>query len=192
MQRSPELLGVDVRLREAVDVVGIAARERHQLVGEKYGILVEVLAERVGDDGAQLVELRRLLRNSRDLVNSASDGHAEKVEARQEAKSEAARQLSRALKRWAGGRKRRTFNSWQAAVQATGEAEIVRLEQAAAEAKEAEVTAGTAFSAGKEQHIGRGVRFDALKVRAGSYYTTPIWEFRMKCHMCYHPIVIRT
>jgi len=55
-----------------------------------------------------------------------------------------------------------------------------------------EVAAGTACSSGKEQHIGRGVRFDALKVRHGKYFSTVVWEFQMKCHMCYHPIVIRT
>jgi hypothetical protein len=55
-----------------------------------------------------------------------------------------------------------------------------------------EVAAGTACSSGKEQHIGRGVRFDALKVRHGKYFSTVVWEFRMKCHMCYHPIRIRT
>src|ERR1700737_1581742 len=33
-------------------------------------------------------------------------------------------------------------------------------------------------------HIGQGVRFNAEKKRAGNYYSTPIWSFRMKCHLC--------
>lgn len=35
-----------------------------------------------------------------------------------------------------------------------------------------------------EQHIGRGVRFNAEKKRAGQYYSTTVWSFRMKCHLC--------
>lgn len=41
-------------------------------------------------------------------------------------------------------------------------------------------------------HIGKGVRFNAKKVLAGSYFTTKIWEFRMKCPTCKGAIVIRT
>ncbi|EMR10763.1 hypothetical protein PNEG_00912 [Pneumocystis murina B123] len=33
-------------------------------------------------------------------------------------------------------------------------------------------------------HIGQGVRFNAEKKRVGNYYSTPIWSFRMKCHLC--------
>ena len=33
-------------------------------------------------------------------------------------------------------------------------------------------------------HIGQGVRFNAEKKRIGNYYSTPIWSFRMKCHLC--------
>ena len=34
------------------------------------------------------------------------------------------------------------------------------------------------------KHIGQGVRFNAEKKRIGNYYSTPIWSFRMKCHLC--------
>lgn len=33
-------------------------------------------------------------------------------------------------------------------------------------------------------HIGRGVRWNAEKKRVGHYYTTPIYSFTMKCHLC--------
>jgi coiled-coil domain-containing protein 130 len=33
-------------------------------------------------------------------------------------------------------------------------------------------------------HIGQGVRFNAEKKRLGNYFSTPIWSFRMKCHLC--------
>jgi coiled-coil domain-containing protein 130 len=35
-----------------------------------------------------------------------------------------------------------------------------------------------------DNHIGQGVRFNAEKKRIGNYYSTPIWSFRMKCHLC--------
>eukprot|EP00934_Nitzschia_sp_Nitz4_P003722 Nitzschia sp. Nitz4//scaffold334_size18717//16855//17943//NITZ4_008766-RA/size18717-processed-gene-0.18-mRNA-1//-1//CDS//3329548263//3712//frame0 len=46
----------------------------------------------------------------------------------------------------------------------------------------------------KDLHsIGRGTRFDAEKVSTGEkYFTTPIWEFQMKCRRCQHPWRIRT
>ena len=34
-----------------------------------------------------------------------------------------------------------------------------------------------------DKHIGMGVRYNAEKQRVGEYYTTPILEFRMKCHL---------
>lgn len=37
---------------------------------------------------------------------------------------------------------------------------------------------------GCNNHIGMGVRYNAEKSRAGNYYTTPIYKFRMKCHLC--------
>jgi coiled-coil domain-containing protein 130 len=40
--------------------------------------------------------------------------------------------------------------------------------------------------------IGQGVRFNAEKKRAGSYYTTPIWAFRMKHAECGGWIEVRT
>jgi len=33
-------------------------------------------------------------------------------------------------------------------------------------------------------HIGMGVRYNAEKKRIGSYYSTPIFSFRCKCHLC--------
>lgn len=43
-----------------------------------------------------------------------------------------------------------------------------------------------------KQHIGQGVRFNAEKKRIGNYYSTPIWSFRMKCHLCSAPFEIKT
>ncbi|KAF8207577.1 hypothetical protein K438DRAFT_2013455 [Mycena galopus ATCC 62051] len=33
-------------------------------------------------------------------------------------------------------------------------------------------------------HIGMGVRYNAEKKKIGAYYTTPIFSFRCKCHLC--------
>lgn len=33
-------------------------------------------------------------------------------------------------------------------------------------------------------HIGMGVRYNAEKKKIGSYYSTPIYSFRCKCHLC--------
>ncbi|KAF8339982.1 uncharacterized protein EI90DRAFT_3243071 [Cantharellus anzutake] len=33
-------------------------------------------------------------------------------------------------------------------------------------------------------HIGMGVRYNAEKKKVGNYYSTPIWSFRCKCHLC--------
>merc|ERR1711939_114592 len=33
-------------------------------------------------------------------------------------------------------------------------------------------------------HIGMGVRYNAEKKKIGNYYSTPIWSFRCKCHLC--------
>jgi coiled-coil domain-containing protein 130 len=41
-------------------------------------------------------------------------------------------------------------------------------------------------------HIGRGVRYNAQKKKVGNYFTTPIWEFTLKCHLCDNAMVIRT
>ncbi|SCV70169.1 BQ2448_1563 [Microbotryum intermedium] len=43
-----------------------------------------------------------------------------------------------------------------------------------------------------EGHIGQGVRYNAEKSKVGNYYTTPIWNFRCKCHLCQKWFEIRT
>ncbi|KHN87037.1 Coiled-coil domain-containing protein -like protein [Toxocara canis] len=45
---------------------------------------------------------------------------------------------------------------------------------------------------GCNNHIGMGVRYNAEKKKVGMYYTTPVYEFRMKCHLCDNYFVIRT
>ncbi|CAD6186575.1 unnamed protein product [Caenorhabditis auriculariae] len=45
---------------------------------------------------------------------------------------------------------------------------------------------------GCHNHIGMGVRYNAEKKKVGMYYTTPLYEFRMKCHLCDNYLVIRT
>lgn len=46
---------------------------------------------------------------------------------------------------------------------------------------------------GCEKSIGRGTRYNAQKTKTGdSYFSTPIWEFSMKCRNCQHPWNIRT
>ena len=42
------------------------------------------------------------------------------------------------------------------------------------------VRSGVAYSSGNENHIGRGVRFDAKKEKDGKYFSTTIWKFTMK------------
>ncbi|XP_782025.3 coiled-coil domain-containing protein 130 [Strongylocentrotus purpuratus] len=41
-------------------------------------------------------------------------------------------------------------------------------------------------------HVGMGVRYNAEKKKVGKYYTTPIYEFKMKCHLCDNYIVMET
>ena len=41
-------------------------------------------------------------------------------------------------------------------------------------------------------HIGMGVRYNAEKTKVGNYYTTPIFQFRMKCHLCDGHFEIKT
>ncbi|KAE8884367.1 hypothetical protein PF005_g13353 [Phytophthora fragariae] len=43
-----------------------------------------------------------------------------------------------------------------------------------------------------DAHIGRGVRFNACKRKAGSYFSTSVWEFRMSCAGCGGEMAIRT
>merc|ERR1719394_432068 len=45
---------------------------------------------------------------------------------------------------------------------------------------------------GCKKHIGMGVRYNAEKTKVGMYYTTPVYQFRMKCHLCPNKIVIKT
>lgn len=45
---------------------------------------------------------------------------------------------------------------------------------------------------GCNNHIGMGVRYNAEKSKVGMYYTTPIYKFRMKCHLCDNHFEIKT
>ncbi|CAL4085776.1 unnamed protein product [Meganyctiphanes norvegica] len=45
---------------------------------------------------------------------------------------------------------------------------------------------------GCENHIGTGVRYNAEKTKVGMYYSTPIYNFRMKCHLCDSHFEIKT
>ncbi|XP_015513756.1 coiled-coil domain-containing protein 130 homolog [Neodiprion lecontei] len=41
-------------------------------------------------------------------------------------------------------------------------------------------------------HIGMGVRYNAEKKKVGMYYSTPLYQFRMKCHLCDNHFEIKT
>lgn len=43
-----------------------------------------------------------------------------------------------------------------------------------------------------DRHIAKGVRFNAEKKAVGSYYSTKIWSFRMRCPSCSNEIEIQT
>lgn len=43
-----------------------------------------------------------------------------------------------------------------------------------------------------DNHIGMGVRYNAEKSKVGQYYSSPIYKFRMKCHLCDNYIEIQT
>lgn len=45
---------------------------------------------------------------------------------------------------------------------------------------------------GCKNHIGMGVRYNAEKSKIGMYYSTPVYQFRMKCHLCDNYIVMKT
>merc|ERR1719187_1173610 len=45
---------------------------------------------------------------------------------------------------------------------------------------------------GCKKHIGMGVRYNAEKTKIGMYYTTPVYQFRMKCHLCTNHFEIKT
>ena len=45
---------------------------------------------------------------------------------------------------------------------------------------------------GCNKHIGMGVRYNAEKRKVGNYYSTIIYKFRMKCHLCDQYMEIQT
>ncbi|XP_055839987.1 coiled-coil domain-containing protein 130 homolog [Episyrphus balteatus] len=45
---------------------------------------------------------------------------------------------------------------------------------------------------GCNNHIGMGVRYNAEKTKVGMYYSTPVYQFRMKCHLCDNHFEIKT
>lgn len=45
---------------------------------------------------------------------------------------------------------------------------------------------------GCNNHIGMGVRYNAEKKKIGMYYSTPLYQFRMKCHLCDNYFEIKT
>lgn len=45
---------------------------------------------------------------------------------------------------------------------------------------------------GCKNHIGMGVRYNAEKTKVGMYYSTAVYQFRMKCHLCDNYIEIKT
>lgn len=45
---------------------------------------------------------------------------------------------------------------------------------------------------GCKNHVGMGVRYNAEKKKVGQYYSTPVYEFKMKCHLCNNYITIKT
>nr|CAB3228147.1 coiled-coil domain-containing protein 130 [Phallusia mammillata] len=45
---------------------------------------------------------------------------------------------------------------------------------------------------GCNSHIGMGVRYNAEKKKMGNYYSTIIYKFRMKCHLCEQHFEIQT
>ena len=47
-------------------------------------------------------------------------------------------------------------------------------------------------SDGCNNHIGMGVRYNAEKKKIGNYFSTPIYSFRCKCHLCDNWFTIET
>eukprot|EP00557_Chaetoceros_sp_GSL56_P004786 CAMPEP_0176489604 /NCGR_PEP_ID=MMETSP0200_2-20121128/7386_1 /TAXON_ID=947934 /ORGANISM="Chaetoceros sp., Strain GSL56" /LENGTH=365 /DNA_ID=CAMNT_0017886775 /DNA_START=77 /DNA_END=1174 /DNA_ORIENTATION=- len=41
-------------------------------------------------------------------------------------------------------------------------------------------------------HVAKGTRFNAQKEHFGDYYSSKLWEFRMKCRQCSNAFIIRT
>jgi len=48
------------------------------------------------------------------------------------------------------------------------------------------------WCSGCKAHIGKGVRYNAEKKQNGNYFSTKIWTFRMKCHLCDNYIEMKT
>ena len=48
------------------------------------------------------------------------------------------------------------------------------------------------FCDGCNSVIAKGVRFNAEKKQIGTYYSSKIWSFSMRCATCSHPIEIQT
>ena len=40
--------------------------------------------------------------------------------------------------------------------------------------------------------IGMGVRYNSEKTKVGNFYSTPIYQFKMGCHLCAGDIIIQT
>ena len=45
---------------------------------------------------------------------------------------------------------------------------------------------------GCKNHIGMGVRYNAEKTKVGMYYSTPVYQFKMKCVYCPTHIIMKT
>ncbi|CAB3376290.1 Hypothetical predicted protein [Cloeon dipterum] len=45
---------------------------------------------------------------------------------------------------------------------------------------------------GCNNHIGMGVRYNAEKTKVGMYHSTPVYQFKMKCHLCDNYIQMKT
>lgn len=45
---------------------------------------------------------------------------------------------------------------------------------------------------GCNNHVGMGVRYNAEKSKIGKYLSTPVYQFRMKCHLCDNHFIIKT
>lgn len=41
-------------------------------------------------------------------------------------------------------------------------------------------------------YLGAGIRYNAQKRKVGNYYSTPIYAFRCKCHVCQAWFELRT
>ena len=49
-----------------------------------------------------------------------------------------------------------------------------------------------AWCLGCNAHIGMGVRYNAEKEKVGMYHSTPILQFRLKCHLCDNIMILQT